>query len=240
MSVRIRHYASWQLPISCRSFIELEADGGESGIRYLDVLLESVSYRFQVAPRPIFAIRSADHCTLLHAGPRRYNPWWMDGLWDFCVHYWPDFLVAALLAVIVDLFRIGSLIRGGIGYIKNKLAEGSAARLRKRIAVLESYRDIVRSYADKALYLGALRAILIVLMLMCTAAAVIVADSLGFLLNGKVMGCFILAYTIGITFAALRFYALDMDTKQKFQKVMSKLDKDIAGLKDKLGRSARP
>ena len=68
MSVRIRHYASWQLPISCRSFIELEADGGESGIRYLDVLLESVSYRFQVATRPIFAIRSTDHCTLLQAG----------------------------------------------------------------------------------------------------------------------------------------------------------------------------
>ena len=42
--------------------------GGESGIRYLDVLLESVSYRFQVAARPIFAIRSTDHCTLLHAG----------------------------------------------------------------------------------------------------------------------------------------------------------------------------
>ena len=44
-------------------------DGEESGIRYLDVLLGSVSYRFQVAARPIFAIRSIDHCTLLHAGP---------------------------------------------------------------------------------------------------------------------------------------------------------------------------
>jgi hypothetical protein len=44
-------------------------DGGESGIRYLNALLESVSYRFQVAARPIFAIRSTDHCTLLHAGP---------------------------------------------------------------------------------------------------------------------------------------------------------------------------
>src|ERR1035441_3721322 len=40
----------------------------ERGIRYLDVLLESASYRFYVAPPAIFANRPADHCTLLHAG----------------------------------------------------------------------------------------------------------------------------------------------------------------------------
>jgi hypothetical protein len=42
--------------------------GGETGIRNLYPLLESASCRFFVAPPAIFAIRPADHCTLLHAG----------------------------------------------------------------------------------------------------------------------------------------------------------------------------
>ena len=46
---------------------KIEADGGERGIRYLEALLESATYRFYVAPRAIRAIRADDHCTLLHA-----------------------------------------------------------------------------------------------------------------------------------------------------------------------------
>lgn len=42
--------------------------GGERGIRYLDALLESVRYRFYVAPPAIFAICPVAPCTLLHAG----------------------------------------------------------------------------------------------------------------------------------------------------------------------------
>ena len=43
----------------------------ERRIRYLDVLLDSATYRFYVALRAIRAIRPDDHCTLLHARTSR-------------------------------------------------------------------------------------------------------------------------------------------------------------------------
>jgi hypothetical protein len=158
----------------------------------------------------------------------------MHSLWDISVRYWPDVVLAFVLGVIVDLLRIGSLIRIGIEQVKNKAAEGSVTRLRKRIAKLETLRETIKSYSDKAIYVGALRAILAVLVLMCSAALPIIADSMGVLQNGKVLGSCILAYTIGVTVAAMRFFSLDTDNKQKFEHVIRRLDEDISALETKL------
>jgi hypothetical protein len=65
--------------------------------------------------------------------------------------------------------RIGSLVRGGLRRIKNKLAEHSENRLRKRIAALEKEKDTLMKYlaSDKRLYLEIFRAILGSLVLIC-------------------------------------------------------------------------
>ena len=47
--------------------------GGEGGIRTPDRLVESASYRFQVANVARDARDAVDHCTLLHAGPRQMS-----------------------------------------------------------------------------------------------------------------------------------------------------------------------
>src|SRR5450631_3114164 len=96
---------------------------------------------------------------------------------DWLINHWPDLLVALVLGVMVDLFRVGSILRNSARRIKNKLAEQSVARLRKRISKLESYRNTVSSYADKALYLGTLRAIIILLAYMSIGTLVLILDS---------------------------------------------------------------
>ena|ERR1022692_554186 len=158
----------------------------------------------------------------------------ISGVWHWLIERWPDLVVAIILAIIADLARVGSLLRSAIGHIKNKLAEHSVARLRKRIAELEFYRDTLKSYADRAAYLGALQAILIVLIQMCAAGSAFIADSLGFLNGGRAIAAFILAYTIGIGVATLRFYALNTDMKVKFGRIISRIDKDIESLREKL------
>jgi len=147
--------------------------------------------------------------------------------------------VALVLAVLAETLRIGSLIRRGVGYIKNKLAEQSVGRLRKRIAKLEFYRETLKSYADKAMYVGTLRVILIMLVYMCIAGLIVIADSMGFILQGKFLASCILATTIGMGAGALRYYALDADIKLKFERLITKLDKDIASLRDKLQKRTR-
>lgn len=63
---------------------------------------------------------------------------------------WPDIVLAAgvavVFAVLVDLFRVGSQIRNGTRHVKNKLSERSVARLSKRIAELERYKNRVERY----------------------------------------------------------------------------------------------
>ena len=141
---------------------------------------------------------------------------------------------ALLLWVANDLVSIDSHIRSVIGRIKNKLAEQSVGRLRRRIAKLEVYRELLISSTDKFIYLGVLMGILGVLMLMCMAGLVALGDSLGFLQGGKVFACCILSFTIGVSFAILRFHALDTDMKQKVQKLIIRVDKDISSLQEKL------
>src|SRR5947208_13664350 len=65
----------WPVSARCELWAIDQASlaGGETGIRTLHALLESVSYGFYVVLGAIRPIRPADHCTLLHAGPFRFS-----------------------------------------------------------------------------------------------------------------------------------------------------------------------
>jgi hypothetical protein len=114
------------------------------------------------------------------------------------------------------------------------MAEVSSERLRKRISKLQTYRDTLKSYSDRAVYLGALLAIVAMLIFMCMAGLVILADTLGVLDGGRVMGACILAYAIGVGMAILRSYALTTDIKTTFGRAIARLDEDISALQRKL------
>src|SRR6202051_929849 len=107
-------------------------------------------------------------------------------VWYWLLPHWLDVVIAIALAVIVDLLRIGSLLRSVARHIKNKLAEGSAILLRKRIAKLERYRNTLKSYADKSIYLGTLNSIVKVLVLMSFAGILFLMKYAGFLRDGDI------------------------------------------------------
>jgi hypothetical protein len=155
---------------------------------------------------------------------------------DWLLQHWPDIVVAIVLAAIADLLRIGSFVRSSARHIKNRLAEQSAGRLRKRIAQLQTYRDALRENvsSDKALYLGTLRFIIAVLLFMCIAGMLLIMYHLRIVPNGDIGALFVLAFAVGIGTQALRLAGLD--TKHKLSDFIGKLDRDISALQDKLRR----
>ena len=154
------------------------------------------------------------------------------------LEHWEESVWALFWALIIwiasDLVSIDSRIRAIIRHIKNSFSELSVSYLRKRITKLEIYRETLRSHADKAVYLGTLHAIILVLVLMCIAALLIVADGMGLLEGGKFLACCILACTIGIGLATARYYALDTDTTRQFQRAITNIEKEMSALQEKL------
>jgi hypothetical protein len=102
----------------------------------------------------------------------------MHTLWNICVRYWPDAVLALAFALIVDLFRVGSRLREGWRWVKDKYAESSIAALNRRIAEQGKYRNTLQSYldSDKASYLAMLRAIIGMLVLMCSAGLLLILE----------------------------------------------------------------
>jgi hypothetical protein len=149
--------------------------------------------------------------------------------------------LAIIFAIIADFMRIGSILRDGVRFLKNKRAGRSAEKLRKRIAELQRTRD---SYAailvsDKYLYLHTLRAMLIVLVFICIGAGLFilshfVAESYGvaifFTFDIPAGGIFAIAAVVGIYGLQLA----EMDTKDKVANIIARLDTDIAELNVKL------
>jgi hypothetical protein len=86
-------------------------------------------------------------------------------------------VVGIVIWVVSDLLPVGdSRIRAFLRLMRNKLSERSVAQLRKRIKELERYRDGLNRMmaSDKALYLGALRAIFGTLFCMGFGAILVV------------------------------------------------------------------
>ena len=122
----------------------------------------------------------------------------VEPLLDFFAHHWLDIALAVVFAIVADLIRIGSLIRAGVRHVKNRLAEQSLARLRKRIDELEKYRATLSLYlnAERALYLHALGMILAVLVSMCFAGIVLVLERFGLFPNAEIFAAGMLGIAI--------------------------------------------
>ncbi len=170
------------------------------------------------------------------------------GILKACLHflneYKVDLIFAVVFAIIADTLRVGSIVRAGGRRIKNKLSERSAARLRKRIAQLETYRNRINSYAssDKALYLNMFQTVLVVLIFMCMGAIVSILSLLQGLsapneLNPVYLFPIILfALAIAVAASALKIAVLD--SRSKISALVAELDSEIANLRQKLNAYA--
>jgi hypothetical protein len=162
--------------------------------------------------------------------------------WEFCVHHWPDFVMAIVFAVIADLLRVGSLIRNGWRHLENKLAEGSTSRLRQRISELECLKATYVSYSssDKALYLGTLHQMFGILICICGALACMVFDrlSMGSAPIANTFPIFSLVF-VGLGIAiGVQSTTLDRGAKV-VPHMITKLEGEILALKGKLDARTR-
>ena len=161
--------------------------------------------------------------------------------WNYLVVHRHEILFAAMLAIIVDLFRVGSSIRSVGRFIRNKWAEKSVGRIRKRIRELEVYRDSLASYliSDKAHYLSTLRNILALLVSVTLGISILVVSRLPLFPRYPVVPgsgdlfaliCFAMAIVIGVV--GLQIAAPDYQSK--ISKMIVGVDANIAKLSAKL------
>jgi hypothetical protein len=87
-------------------------------------------------------------------------------------------VLAVVGAIVIELFGITRGIWAFQGFVRDKFAEQSVARLRKRIAELEEYRAVIESYgkSELSLVLALFKFVLGMLTLMCVAAATILLN----------------------------------------------------------------
>jgi hypothetical protein len=154
-------------------------------------------------------------------------------LWELGARYWPDFVVAVVLAVLVDMLRISSHIREGWRWLKDKLAEGSIADLNKRIGAQEQYRDTLQSYlaSDKAFYLAILRSMAGILLIMCIAGMLLIMGRLRAIefpgAEFLAVGALAVGIIVGISTMQLGSY----DTS-KISELIRKVDAELERLRD--------
>ena len=141
-------------------------------------------------------------------------------------------------ALFLEMLPANSPIRMALRRIQNKLAAQSVAKLRKRIASLEKYRENL--VTDKAHYLSTLRFILVMLMLTALGLVVFVLGRIE--LFGRpvfpppgsfdllALMCWGLATFLGVF--ALKIAALD--TEDKINTKLAGIDADIQELSSKL------
>src|SRR6266404_1760591 len=160
---------------------------------------------------------------------------------DFVIRNWQGFLVAIVCAELAEILRIRSRTLAAIRHLKNKLSERSVARLQKRIAQQENYRDSVKADAssDKALYLDTLRLVLAVLMFMC-AGAVVTIFSVLFLPNdpGPLLTATFL-FSVGAVVAGYGLRIAGLHTRSQVCELVANLDREIEELKAKLDSRMR-
>ncbi|HLW54545.1 MAG TPA: hypothetical protein VKW06_17045 [Candidatus Angelobacter sp.] len=140
-------------------------------------------------------------------------------------------------ALFFEMLPANSRIRTAISWIQNKLAARSIAKLRKRIASLEKYRDSL--VTERAHYLSTLRFILAMLTLMSVGISVFILGRIE--LSGRTLlfpGSFDLLALMCLGLAtfcgvyALRFASLD--THNKIKAMIAGINADIDELTSKL------
>jgi hypothetical protein len=150
---------------------------------------------------------------------------------------WRELGVATALAIVVgvilDLLRVGSRIREGWRWVKDKYAEGSIAAINQRIGEQEKYRNTLRTYlaSDKTFYLAMLRSIVGILLFMCAAGLVLILGRLKVMIyplsEAIALAIFIIAIAAGIS--TMQFGSFDAS---KISEPIRKVDAEILALEE--------
>jgi hypothetical protein len=143
-------------------------------------------------------------------------------------------IFAIIAGAIYDVLNFRSRVFAGIRRVKNKWSERSAARLRKRIKVLEVSRDwsVASLSSDKLLYLTTFRVLFIMLIAMAggLGISVLLTAFPSAALAPSPVFCYAFAVVIGVQ--GVRFSLLD--TRAKITERVTELESEIAGLERKL------
>lgn len=97
---------------------------------------------------------------------------------------WPDvtlaIILAAVFATIVDALRVGSLVRGALRKLKNRFAQVSEYRIRRRIRQLTRERERLQSFRDndRTIILLVLRSITVGLIVISFAIVLLICTNL--------------------------------------------------------------
>lgn len=175
--------------------------------------------------------------------------------------HWPDVLIAVLLAIVFaiisDFLQIGSILRDRIRKFQNSRAEQSIALLRKRIDQMHDYKR--RLAYDRWIYLRAFRLVFMALVVLSLGSiAIAVGGTLsalapiplaippfvkllfrhyptdlpqvGLLMRGFGAYLLLIVAVIGNTGIKL----VSMDTREKVQKRIEEVDREIDELKARL------
>jgi uncharacterized small protein (DUF1192 family) len=157
--------------------------------------------------------------------------------WDALAQRWPDLVIAtvlaAILAVLVDLLRVSSRLREGGRWVKDKLAKSSIAELNRRIAEQEKYRATLQSYlnSDKTFYVAILRSMVGVLLFMCVAGMVLIIGRLGAMAFpvAEFMALGVLAVAIVAGISTMQLGSFDAS---KISELIRNLDAELVRLKE--------
>jgi hypothetical protein len=168
-----------------------------------------------------------------------YWKWVADHRVDLVVAAAFALVFAVIIGVMIELVGLGALIRNAVRHFKNKQSERSATRLRERIKLLEAQRDRYTAYltSDKALYLATFRIVIGILMFMATGAGIMAFDEVIPVPRVGLVGifCYFIAFIIG----AQGFTISSLDTREKVSQMITKLEAEIADLKNKLEAIAK-
>jgi hypothetical protein len=167
---------------------------------------------------------------------------WGHWLWE----HRPDIIIGAVFALffgfIIDLLAIGSRTREAFRELKNKLAQRSVARLRRRIGELENYQQKIDTYSksDRFLYLATFRYILSILFLFAMAGAM---GSLPITNGGfwfTTWPARVASYVAAIVMAIEGLKLSALDTVDKLNRLYLKVEGEKSELKMKLQKKLGP
>jgi hypothetical protein len=159
----------------------------------------------------------------------------------WATEHWKDIVIALIFAVLVDFLGLGHRMREWIRLIQNKLAERSAAKLRKRLLELQLMRNNLDAMltSDRELYMMTLRIMMSVLVLLSSGATLIAFFHTVFYKailddeeGGYAMGTILFSGALISSIVGLRmigpFY------RERMQVDLSKIDNEMAQLRLKL------
>ena len=142
--------------------------------------------------------------------------------------------LAVVCAIIADYMRVGSRLREGVESFRNKRAERSVARLRKRITELEKYRDRLIQYStsQQGVYMPVLGVIAMMLVLMCVGIVMVLLESAG-ARAGIVL--LVAPFVFAALFGIMGYnYAVGV-WLPNYSRLINKTETNIQTLKSKLG-----